>query len=98
MKKTLWIGAAMVAFFACMVGAAERQDRPAGVAEKDWIHISERFGFVVENTTVWPLANSSRQVLIAPPETVSAEHMPPAKGYFVVKTSAGWRRVTIAEY
>ena len=101
MKKIAWLGMvaiAAVALAAYAVVAAEQQDRPPGVAVRDWIPISERLGFVLDEKTVWPSANSSQQVLIAPPDVISAEHMPPAKGYFVVKTALGWRRVVIADY
>jgi hypothetical protein len=98
MKKIAWAGIAMIALAAYAVVAAERQDRPAGVSDRDWVQISERFGFVVDEQSVWPSATSSPQILIAPPDLISAEHMPPAKGYFVVKTPLGWRRVVIADY
>ena len=101
MKKITWAGLAALVLAAYAVVAAEEQDRPArpeGVLERNWIQISERFGFVVDEKAVWPSANSSRQILIAPPDVVSAEHMPPAKGYFVLKTPLGWRRVVIADY
>lgn len=76
--------------------AAEPADRPAGVEERNWIVISDRLGFVVDEQRAIPSAIGSRQILLAPPESVSAELMPPAKGYFVVKTQTGWRRVVIA--
>lgn len=98
MKKIAWVGIAAVALAAYAVVAAEQQDRPTGVPERDWIPLSERLGFVLDEKSVWPSANSSRQILIAPPDVLSADHMPPAKGYFVVKTPLGWRRVVIADY
>jgi hypothetical protein len=76
--------------------AADRSDRPAGVEEHNWILISNRLGFVVvtakDSMIIAPAA-----VLLAPPEAVSAEHMPPKKGYFVIRTSAGWQRLVISE-
>jgi hypothetical protein len=76
--------------------AADASDRPAGVEEHNWILISDRLGFVVvaprDSMIIAPAA-----VLWAPPEAVSAEHMPPKKGYFVIRTPAGWQRVVISE-
>jgi hypothetical protein len=76
-----------------LVTAAGPGDRPHDVEETHWIPISERFGFVVAPKTPMADARLSRQILVAPPEVLSAEHMPPLKGYFVVKTEAGWRRL-----
>ena len=56
-----------------------------------------KFGFVIDEKNAYPPPNSSHQILIASPDAVSAELMPPAKGYFVVKTATGWRRVAMAE-
>ena len=76
------------------VSAADNADRPAGVEERHWIPISERLGFVV-------LAQKPPQVRITavplPSGIVSAELMPPEKGYFVVKTSMGWRRLVVTD-
>ena len=84
-------------FAATIALANEPADRPTGIAKEHWIPISERLGFVLDEQAVQPAANQSRQVLIAPPDRVSAELLPPAKGYFVVKTPEGWRRIPIAE-
>jgi hypothetical protein len=86
-----------VLFVAAIALANEQPDRPAGISEEHWIQISERLGFVLDEQAVQPAANQSRQILLAPPEHVSAELLPPAKGYFVVKTPEGWRRIAIAE-
>jgi hypothetical protein len=83
-------------FVAAIALANELPDRPAGISKEHWIPISERLGFVLEQA-VQPSANQSRQILIAPPEHVSAELLPPAKAYFVVKTTEGWRRLAMAE-
>lgn len=98
MNKLGWIGLGATALTALAASAAAPQDRPVGVDEQDWVQISERFGFVVEETRAFPIpgADVSRQILIAPPETVSPILMPPTNGYFVVKTSMGWRRVAIS--
>jgi hypothetical protein len=80
-----------------LVSAAGRNDRPSGVAEARWIPISERFGFVIEPSDSTSAANQSRQIPVVPPEAVPAELRPPLKGYFVVKTDAGWRRLVAAD-
>ena len=75
--------------------AADASNRPAGVAEHNWILLSDRLGFVVvtpkDSTRIAPGA------LLAPPEAVSAEHMPPKKGYFVIRTPTGWQRLVISD-
>jgi len=96
MKRLAWLALGAIALTVLVASAAEQQDRPAGVEEQHWIAISDRFGFVVQEARAEPGGNSSRQILIAPPDVVSAVLMPPTKGYFVVKTPMGWRRVVIA--
>lgn len=96
LKATL-LAAAAIALVASIAQAVNQADRPAGIEEKNWIQVSERLGFVLDQKGIQPAANHSRQVLIAPPERVSAELLPPAKGYFVVKTSGGWQRLVISE-
>lgn len=77
--------------------AAEDADRPAGVDAQHWLPISDGFGFVVVAEPKAHITPGSRQVLIADPERVSADLMPPKKGYFVIKTKAGWQRVVMAD-
>lgn len=82
------------------ISVADAIDKPEGIADQNWIAISESFGFVIDATHEsaphsYPPPAGSRQVLIAPPNAISAELMPPAKGYFVVKTETGWRRIAI---
>jgi hypothetical protein len=78
-----------------LVAAAVRSDRPLGVAEHDWISISERFGFVLDQKSPAAAVGADLgQLLIVPPDALVPELMPPVKGYFVVKTDAGWRRLT----
>lgn len=91
----LLIAAAILATH--LVRAAGRNDRPPAVAEADWIPISERFGFVIAPSDPLPGANQSRQILVVPPEAVPAELSPLLKGYFVVKTDAGWRHLVAAD-
>lgn len=80
-----------------LVLAAVLNDRPLGVAERDWIAISDRFGFVLEQKGPAAAVTDSPQLLIVPPNALPAELMPPVKGYFVVKTDAGWRRLTAVD-
>jgi len=78
--------------------ADDTADRPAGVEAKNWLPISDRLGFVVVPEKDWPrIIGGSRQVLLADPDRVSANLQPPKKGYFVIKTEAGWQRVVVAE-
>jgi hypothetical protein len=81
----------------CIAAAANSSDRPSGVEERHWILISDRLGFVLTQKAATPSGAQSREVLIAPPDGLSAELMPPMKGYFVVKTQAGWRRIVMSE-
>jgi hypothetical protein len=78
-----------------LVTAAARNDRPFGVAEADWIPISERLGFVMTPTDSLSDPNQSRQLLLIPPEAVPAELRPPLKGCFAAKTDAGWQRLVV---
>lgn len=73
-------------------------DRPVGVEAKNWLPISDRLGFVVETEKEWPrIIGGSREILLADPDRVSAELQPPKKGYFVIKTEAGWQRVVASD-
>jgi hypothetical protein len=76
--------------------AADESDRPAGVAAHNWMLIADRLGFVVVKPKDTPILGTT-SVLLAPPESVSAEHMPPKKGYFVIRTSTGWQRLVISD-
>lgn len=91
----------LIALFAVVglspVLAADSADRPAGVEARNWLPISEGFGFVVVAEQDARIVPGSRQVLIADPEHVSADLMPPKKGYFVIKTKAGWQRLVISD-
>lgn len=77
--------------------AAEPNARPAGVEARNWISISDGFGFVVVEQAQRPLGNQSGQLLLADPGKLSAQHMPPKKGYFVIRTRAGWQPVVVTE-
>jgi hypothetical protein len=63
-------------------------DRPAGVAERDWIPVSEKMGFVVTTPHTYPLALLDKQPLLL---------APPAEGYFMVHTGNVWQRLTIKD-
>ncbi|HEY7639524.1 MAG TPA: hypothetical protein VH814_07340 [Steroidobacteraceae bacterium] len=86
-----FIAAALVA--AHLVIAAGQSDRPSSVAEAHWVPISERFGFVIEPTGPATRAQAGPPYLPALP----AELMPPLRGYFVVKTATGWRRLAVVD-
>ena len=76
---------------------ADTGNRPIGVEAKDWIPVGEKLGFVVVSTVGSPKVNypdapqgeRARPLLrgVAPPV--------PAAGYFMVKTTDGWRRLVI---
>jgi hypothetical protein len=76
-----------------LVTAAGLNDRPLAVAATDWIPISERFGFVIAPRDPVTGRPQPSQPPYATPGGMPAEFMPPLKGYFVVKTDTGWRRV-----
>ena len=77
--------------------AADHEDRPAGVEAQHWLPVSDRLGFVIVPEKHWPPAvGGSRELLLADPDGVSADLQPPKKGYFVIKTEAGWQRVVVA--
>jgi hypothetical protein len=82
--------------------AADAADRPVGVEARYWIPISERLGFVVlppkkQFPPVVAQGAQGTSSLIPSSEAVSAELMPPEKGYFVLKTPTGWRRLVVAD-
>lgn len=91
--------AALVVFMAIVIPEASlaADDRPAGIAVKNWLPISDRLGFVVETESERPrIIGGSREILLADPDRVSAELQPPKRGYFVIKTAAGWQRVVVS--
>lgn len=77
--------------------AADENDRPVGVEAQNWLPITDRLGFVVVAGKEVRGGPGSRQLLLADPERVSADLMPPKKGYFVIRTKAGWQRVVISD-
>jgi len=77
---------------------AEDPDRPAGVEARNWHRISERLGFVVvPEKDGRRILGESRHILLVDPDRVSADLQPPKKGYFVIKTEAGWQPVVVTE-
>ena len=64
--------------------------RPAGVSPQNWIPVSDKMGFVVTTPQLPPgaLVTTDRQPLLL---------APPAEGYFMVRTSNGWQRITIKD-
>jgi hypothetical protein len=103
MKSLVVVVLSLAAIFAAhSLGAADATDRPVGVEVRNWIPISERLGFVVlpPKKQFPPLVTQGAQgtsSLIPSPDTVSAELMPPEKGYFVLKTPTGWRRLVVTD-
>jgi hypothetical protein len=78
--------------------AADDDERPPSVEARNWIAITDRLGFVVVNERKqFPGLGGQPGVLLVAPENVSAQHSPPRKGYFVVKTDSGWLRLTVSE-
>jgi hypothetical protein len=67
---------------------ASSPDRPAGVAEHDWIPVSDKMGFVVTTPRVFPMPMPDRQVLFL---------TAPAEGYFMVHTGHTWQRIIIQD-
>lgn len=70
--------------------------RPIGVEANEWIPISDTLGFVVVSTQADPIryegpppGERTRPLLrgVMPPA--------PATGYFMVKTTDGWRRLVV---
>ncbi|HEY0801217.1 MAG TPA: hypothetical protein VGD54_10260 [Steroidobacteraceae bacterium] len=78
---------------------ADSSDRPARVAAKNWIPISDRLGFVLDPPTasqgVW-VAPGSEVLPTAGPRLLLATS-PPLEGYFVAKTQTGWRRLAVTQ-
>ena len=96
--KALGLGILLLtAAFTMNSAVAADDDRPLGVDEQNWLPISDKFGFVVVAEKSERSGPGSRQVLLADPARVSADLMPPKKGYFVIKTKAGWQRVVISD-
>jgi hypothetical protein len=67
---------------------ASSPDRPSGVAERDWIPVSDKMGFVVTTPHIYPLPVVDKQPLML---------TSPAEGYFMVRTGIGWQRLTIKD-
>jgi hypothetical protein len=79
-------------------GPTANDERPPGVEPRSWIAITDRLGFVVVNERKQcPDFVGQAGVLLVAPENVSAEHSPPRKDYFVVKTDSGRLRLTMSE-
>jgi hypothetical protein len=97
MRTSVVLVVLLLTLLASAAPAVEPSDRPDHVDARQWIRISEGFGFVVVEQPGTPQGAQSRQLLLADPSKVSAQHMPPKKGYFVIRTSAGWQPVVITE-
>jgi hypothetical protein len=91
MKRILMIGVAVALASLAGVAVVEGQtapNRPQGVSATQWIPVSDRLGFVVLPSAAMGSGSADPDVLLA---------KPPVEGYFMVKNSSGWSRVTIAE-
>jgi hypothetical protein len=85
---TVGIVVLICAFAVHFALGASGPDRPAGVAERDWIPVSDKMGFVVTTPHTYPLAPLDQQPLLL---------ASPAEGYFMVHTGNVWQRLTIKD-
>ena len=69
------------------LGASD-PDRPAGVAERDWISVSDKMCFVVTTPHYSPGLGGGDQPLLL---------TPPTEGYFMVRSGNGWQRIIIQD-
>ena len=69
------------------LGAAT-SDRPSGVAERNWIPVSNRFGFVISAPEEAPVVPADPQALLLAPT---------ARGYFMIKGAGGWIRAIVID-
>jgi hypothetical protein len=65
---------------------APTPDRPPGVAERDWMPVSDKMGFVVTTPHYYPGLGGGVQPLLL---------TPPAEGYFMIRNRNGWHRIII---
>jgi hypothetical protein len=93
--------AAILGFTVYVSRAADEGSRPPGILARDWVRVTERLGFVITQTDGGGRAGmggvGDQGVLLAAPEMVGADLMPPLKGYFVIQTPTGWRQIAMAE-
>lgn len=68
--------------------SADVPNRPAGVAAKDWVSISDSLGIVLIDV------RGPRPRVVAP-QTLLLK--PPVGGYFMVKGASGWSRLVVVE-
>jgi hypothetical protein len=98
MRALAWVGVILGSMLCAQFAySTEDPDPPSNAEAKNWIAINDRLGFVVVESVERMPGTGSRQILVAPPERISPELMPPIKGYFMAKTVNGWRRLVIAE-
>jgi hypothetical protein len=67
---------------------ASGADRPAGLDERNWISVNDRLGFVVTTPHLQPGPGGDAQVLLL---------TPPTEGYFMIRASTGWQRISIKD-
>ncbi len=104
------ITATAIASFVALSGDAP--DRPAGVAARDWIPVSDSFGIVLAQTAA-PVTGSGNSIEVREgPDGVSLLPRggiadmrpsntlllrPPVGGYFMIKGAGGWTRLVVVE-
>jgi hypothetical protein len=67
--------------------SADPSNRPPGVAERNWVPVSDRLGVVLAESPKAPMAVSPQVLLLEPP----------VGGYFMVKGRFGWIRLVVVE-
>jgi hypothetical protein len=70
-------------------GAADPQDRPAGVSAANWVPVSDRVGIV--------LVQSEAPLAAPAPRSQPLLLRPPVSGYYMIKGASGWTRLIIVE-
>jgi hypothetical protein len=88
--KVIYTAVLIIAFGLAIhvASGASSPDRPAGVAERDWIPVSDKMGFVVTTPHYYPGLGGGDQPLLL---------TPPAEGFFMVRTRNGWQRIIIQD-
>jgi hypothetical protein len=94
MKKSVLVvtfvaALAVLAFVARAAAPSAPSDRPAGVAQQDWIPMSDRVGFVIVHSNA-PLQGY-------PGDVNGTIVSPPTSGYFMLKGASRWSRVVVVE-
>jgi len=67
--------------------SADPSNRPPGVAERNWVPVSDRLGVVLADPSTAPRDISPTTTLLTPP----------MGGYFMVNGRSGWTRLVVVE-